>query len=288
MPLGSADAFAVLAGGGVASAGISTIYGDVGSGASRAVQGFPPGTVRGTIHDGDAVAAQAQADLSTAYDDATERTGGGFIIQGDIGRRTFSAGLYGSATSLEISSGDVMLDAQGDTNAIFIFRTVSTLTTTSGRRVILSRGTQTTNVYWLVGSSATLGAGTIFEGTILARTSITLLRGATLHGRALARDGKIALDENVIAFATLPEPPRFGPLSRSPGGLVTLVITNTPGRALRLESSANLIDWSAIATFTLAHSPGTVTDGSASPAVGRFYRVYYPSDIALRRADRPR
>jgi hypothetical protein len=111
-------------------------------------------------------------------------------------------GLYKSTSSLEISSGNLTLDARGDGNAVFIFQMASTLTTTSGRRVILTNGARAANVYWQVGSSATLGTTSAFQGTIMADQAITLATGATLNGRALARIAAVNLDGNAVAKPT--------------------------------------------------------------------------------------
>src|SRR5205807_2016485 len=109
--------------------------------------------------------------------------------------------LYKSTSSLEISSGDLTLDAQGDANAVFIFQMASTLTTTSARQVILSGGAKAANVFWQVGSSATLGTGSVFKGNILALASITVTTGATVEGRLLARTAAVTLDSNVVGLA---------------------------------------------------------------------------------------
>ena len=128
----------------------------------------------GAIHAGDPTAAQAQGDLTTAYNDAAGRTVGAIAVAGNLGGLTLTPGLYKSTSSLEISSGDLTLDAQGDPNAVFIFQMGSTLTTTVGRQVILSGGAKAANIYWQVGSSATLGTISVVKGNILALASITL------------------------------------------------------------------------------------------------------------------
>jgi hypothetical protein len=164
------------------------------------VTGFPPGILNGTIHAGDPAAAQAQLDLSLAYLDAAGRTVGSIGVAGNLGGQTLTPGLYTSTSSLEISSGNLTLDAQGDANAVFIFQMGSTLTTTSGRQVILSGGAKAANIYWVVGSSATLGTTSIFEGNILALASITLTTGAAVEGRALALTGAVTLDSNAVVI----------------------------------------------------------------------------------------
>jgi len=201
--LGASANFAVLAGPTVTSTGATTVNGDLGVSPGAAVTGFPPGLVNGTIHAGDSAAAQAQLDLTTAYNDAAGRTAGAVLVSGNLGGLTLTPGLYKSTSSLEISSGDLTLDAQGNANAVFIFQMASTLTTTVGRQVILSGGAKASNVFWQVGSSATLGTTSVFKGTIMADQSITLTTGATLDGRALARIAAVTLEANII---TIPAP----------------------------------------------------------------------------------
>jgi len=203
--LGGAGNFAVLGGStvtNVVSAGTS-ITGDVGLWSGSAVTGFPPGVIIGTLHVTDPTAAAAQSDLTTAYNDAAGRTLCPVTLTGaNLGGMTLYPGLYWSASSLEISSGDLYLDAQGDENAVFIFQMGSTLTTTAGRQVILAGGAKAANIFWQVGTSATLGTTSHMEGTIMADQSISMLTGATLNGRVLARIGAITLDSNVIVKPT--------------------------------------------------------------------------------------
>jgi len=201
VPLGSATTFAVLAGSTVTSTGATTVDGDLGVSPGTTLTGAP--TVNGTTHLGDPAAAQAQLDLTTAYNDAAGRTAGAIGVAGNLGGQTLTPGLYKSTSSLEISSGDLTLDAQGDVNAVFIFQMASTFVTTVGRQVILTGGAKAANIYWQVGSSATLGTISVFKGNILALTSITLQNGAAVEGRLLARTAAVTLDTNTI---TLPLP----------------------------------------------------------------------------------
>jgi formylmethanofuran dehydrogenase subunit C len=138
--------------------------------------------------------------LTTAYNDAAGRTVNPITVAGNLGGLTLPAGLYKSTSSLAISSGDLTLT--GDANAVFIFQMASTLTTTSGRAVILAGGAKSTNVFWQVGSSATLGTTSVFKGTIMANQSITLNTGASLNGRALARIGGVTLNGNAVVMPT--------------------------------------------------------------------------------------
>src|SRR4029077_16221945 len=156
-----------------------------------AMVGFPPGTLTGSMHGADPASAAGMADLTIAYNDAAGRTLAPVTLAGNLGGLTLPPGLYKSTSSLAISSGDLTLDAQGDANAVFIFQMASTLTTTTGRAVILSGSAKAANVFWQVGSSATLGTTSVFKGTILADQSISLNTGASLTGRALARAGAV-------------------------------------------------------------------------------------------------
>ena len=198
VPLGSATTFGVLASSTVTSTGDTTVNGDLGVSPGTAVTGTM--RVSGAIHAGDPTAAQAQGDLTTAYNDAAGRTVGAITVAGNLGGLTLTPGLYKSTSSLAISSGDLTLDAQGDPNAVFIFQMASTFTTTVGRQVILSGGAKAANIYWQVGSSATLGTISVVKGNILALASITLQTGATLEGRALARTGAVTLDSNTVGL----------------------------------------------------------------------------------------
>lgn len=206
--LKSAAGFAVLAGSAVSnSAGATVLNGDLGVSPSATVNGFPPGTVTGATHAADPTAAQAKIDLTAAYLEIQGRTTNSQTLPGNLGGLTFAPGLYTNSTSVLISGAgpgnNVTLDAQGDANASFIFQMGSTLTTGPGSQVILSGGAKATNVYWQVGTSATLDTTSIFKGNVLAQTSITLKTGATLEGRALAQNGAVTLDTNTV---TTPAP----------------------------------------------------------------------------------
>ena len=194
--------FSVLAGSTVTNTGSTTVSGDVGVSPGTAVTGFPPGLAGGTIHKADGAAAQAQAALALGYIDAAGRSGG-TSVAGDLVGKTFTAGVYKSTSSLA-NSGDVTLDAQGDPAAVFIFQIASTLITGSGSHIVLANGASACNVFWQVGSSATLGTNSVFKGNILALTSITITTGVHLEGRALARNGAVTLDSDVITGCTCP------------------------------------------------------------------------------------
>ena len=190
---------AVLAGSSITNTGATNITGDLGLSPGTSVGGFPPGILNGTLRINDAIATQAKLDLTAAYNDAAGRTSTDIVtLSGNIGGLTLTPGLYKSTSSLAISSGDLTFDAKGNPDAVFIIQIASTLTTTSGRQVILSGGASASNIFWQVGTSATLGTTSVFKGTIMAMQSITLNTGATLTGKALARNGGITMAGNTI------------------------------------------------------------------------------------------
>jgi uncharacterized membrane protein YgcG len=214
--LGTATPFAVLAGSTVTNTGPSVISGDLGVSPGSAVTGFPPGqVVNGTIHAADAVAAQAQSDLTTAYNDTAGRTPADAVTS-DLGGQTLAPGVYKAASSMSLT-GTVTLDAGGNPNAVFIFQAGSTLITASSSTVSLINGGSPCNVFWQVGSSATLGTNTTFVGSILALTSATVRTGSTVAGRVLARNGAVTLDDNTITRPNCATTP--------PGGTTPPVVT---------------------------------------------------------------
>jgi hypothetical protein len=192
----------------ISSTGPTQINGDVGLNPGTA-QGIPPEQVNGTIHVTDQAIKDAQTDLLAAYNDAVSRTVTSQSLPGNMGGLTFTPGLYTNSTSVLISgagpSNHVTLDAQGDPNAIFIFKMGSTLTTGPGAQVILSGGAKASNVFWQVGTSATLDTTTIFKGNILAAVSITINTGSVVEGRLLGgsnSDGSVTVDASTVTVPT--------------------------------------------------------------------------------------
>jgi hypothetical protein len=203
VPLGTACMFGILAATpAVANSGPTAVTGDIGIYPAAAITGFPPGTMTGAEYAGDAVAQTAQGDLTTAYNFAAAAAGGA-ILPADIGGETLAPGVYkttSSQPSLGIT-GNLTLAGNG----VYIFQIVSTLTTASNNSdVILSGGATAEDVFWQVGSSATLGTTTTFAGTIMAQASISLDTGATLNGRALARTGGVTLLSNPVNVPSCP------------------------------------------------------------------------------------
>jgi hypothetical protein len=199
VPMAGASTLAILAGSAISNTGATRITGDLALSPGTSVGGFPPGILVGTQHINDNIATQAKLDLTAAYNNAAGRTCTDIVtLSGNIGGLTLTPGLYKSTSSLSISSGDVTFDAKGNANAVFIIQIASTLTTTSGRKVILSGGASASNIFWQVGSSATFGTTSVFKGTIMAMQSITFNTGATLDGRGLARNGAVVMAGNTI------------------------------------------------------------------------------------------
>lgn len=198
--LGAAASYAVLAGSTVTNTGPSTVNGEVGVSPGSAVTGFPPGLVsNGTIHGADAEALAAKAALATAFNDAAGRSSSAQIT-GNLGERTLIPGVYtGGALQL---TGTLTLDAQGDSSAVFVFQASSTLITASSSSVSLINGAGACNVFWQVGSSATLGTGSVMVGTVMALASISAGTNASIQGRLLAQTGAVTLDSNTFTRAT--------------------------------------------------------------------------------------
>jgi hypothetical protein len=197
--LATAENFVVLAGSTVTNTGSTVVSGgNLGLSPGTSVTGFPPGIVTyPAIQDvTDSAAAQAQIDLTSAYN-STAALSGAATLPADLGGLTLTPGLY-LITSTALLSNNLTLDAQGDSDAVFIFQIGSTLTTAGSTQVILANGAQAKNIFWLVGTSATLGSNSIFKGVIMANASITLNTGVTLQGRALARTAAVTLAGNTI------------------------------------------------------------------------------------------
>src|ERR1700722_12629145 len=260
--LGTAGSFAVLAGTTVTNTGPSSISGDLGVSPGTAVTGFPPGIVsNGTIHRADGVAGGAQSDLTTAYNDAAGRSPTANVPAFIGAGQTLAPGVYKASSSLDVG-GSLTLNAGGDPNAVFIFQAASTLVTDSASSVILTNGAQACNVFWQVGSSATLGTGSDFVGTILALTSISVNTGDTIAGRALARNGAVTLDDDTITSSSCATPPPTPPPTPTrparpptPPTSVAPTPTPTPTRPAPTPTSTTSVTPTPTPTVTTSPRP---------------------------------
>lgn len=208
--LGTTSTYAILAGSGITNTGTTTINGDAGGDVGSAPTGTFTGqasvTMSGTTHLADAAAILAKTDLITAYDDAAGRLPV-TRIPSELGGTTLTPGVYDSADGTFQITGTLTLDAQGDPNGVFVFKTASTLITASNSMVSLTNSARYCRTFWQVGSSATLGTNSTFIGHIFALTSITANNGASVQGQLLARNGAVTLDNNTITngiCATVP------------------------------------------------------------------------------------
>jgi len=281
--LGSAAHFTILATSTITSPDGGIINGDVGL-YPVGSQGISTNQINGTVYNGDAngIAQQAQADLNTAIIAASPAQLSGGINKGaDLGGQTLFTGVYWSSSSLEIT-GNLTLDGQGDPNAVWIFQMGSTLTTAAGgasappaSQVILINGAQARNVFWQVGSSATLGTYSIFKGTIMAAGAITMNTGSTLDGRALAHGAAVTYDGADGSLST-PAAPMFAGIARTATN-ATVILNTSPYFFVTLQSSPSLspANWTLMATNNPATNIWTFTDTNATPAVTqRFYRAF--------------
>jgi hypothetical protein len=271
--LGTAGAFAVLGASTVTNTGATVINGNLGLSPGGAVTGFPPGVVvpPGTMHVTDAVASGAQNDTTIAYNSLAGQACNFNLTGQDLGGLTLISGVYCFSSSAQLT-GALTLNAQGDPNAVFIFQIGSSLTTASNSSVNIINGGSGCNVFWQVGSSATLGTATSFKGNILALTSITLNTGAILSGRALAHTGAVTLDSNTISLtecsATLVLPPviadSFVPPAIGLGGTSTKSFTISNPNAVPLTGIAFT---DALPAGLIVSTPNGVTGNSGGGTI---------------------
>ena len=272
--LGTATSFAVLAGAGITNTGPTTITGDVGTFPTTTETGFGSVTIAGTNHGGDAVTQGAKTDLVTAYNTAAG-SGPTIPVVGNLGGQTLVPGVYNSASSLGLTGA---LTLSGGASDVWIFQAGSTLTTASGSSVVLIGGAQSCNIFWQIGSSATIGTGSAFKGTIIALTSITVTTGATIDGRALARNGAVTLDTNTISRSTCTtaatpttSPAATPTAAPTVGASATPAATPTPGPSataapLATPTVAPTASPIAAAAPTVAPTTAAVAAGQRLPA----------------------
>ena len=197
--LGTADPFGVLAASTVTNTGPSTVGGDLGLYPGTSIVGFPPGNILGTEHDTDGVALGAQSDTTTAYNQAAGEAPDEVLPSDDLTGLTLTPGVYQNASAVMLdTNGTLTLNGEGNPDSVFIFQVGSTLTTGTNSTISYINGAQPCNVFWQVGSSATLGTSSLFVGTILANQSISLSDTVTVNGRLLANNGAVTLIDDTI------------------------------------------------------------------------------------------
>ncbi|HUF97784.1 MAG TPA: ice-binding family protein [Ilumatobacter sp.] len=231
----SAD-YSVLAATTVTNTNPSVIGQSVGLSPGTSITGFPPGIVLppATIQAANAVTLQAQSDLTIAYDDAAGRDVEFSHPNPDLVGQTLLPGVHAATAMAPLAlSGQLVLDGQNNPDAVFIFQTDSTLITSTGSTIALINGASECNVFWQVGSSATLGSGSFFVGTILALTSITVESSVVVHGRALARNGAVTLDNNVFTQPSCEPATDLVPTATAPATTTTVPAT-TPATTVPL------------------------------------------------------
>jgi hypothetical protein len=264
VPMGTASSYSVLGASTVTNTGPTTMNGSLGLAPGTSITGFPPGLViaPGTTNNNNAAANQAQADLTAAYTNAAGRSIDA-TTTADLANLTLQPGVYSGPSKSALSlTGPLTLDGAGNNAAVFIFQTDSTLTTASSSTVTLINGAQGCNVFWLVGSSATLGTSSVFAGTILALTSITVTTNVTVRGRALARNGAVTLDSDTFSSPTC--------AAAVPAATTTTTSTSTTSttRPTTTTSTVRPTTTSTTAAGSPATVPGSVSTTSTIVAGG--------------------
>ena len=266
VPLGTASSFGVLAGAGISNTGPTTINGDIGTFPTTSETGTGSLTISGTNHGGDAVTQGAKGQLVTAYNVAAAE-GPTSPITADLGGLTLTPGVYNSASSVGLT-GTLTLNAGGDPNAVFIFQAGSSLTTASASQVSLINGAQSCNVFWQVGSSATLGTGSGFDGTIIAFTSITVTTDVSVSGRVLAQNGAVTLDTDTISVpaCTTTATTTVGATTTTAGGTATGSVTTTPKVEKSTTTTKPTTAKKTTATTSVPAGPGAKSPSTTVPS----------------------
>ena len=265
VPLATSGNYAVLGGSAVTNTGPSVLNGSLGVSPGTSITGFPPGIVvpPGTTDQTNAAATQAQAHLTAAYVDAAGRPIHA-TTTADLGDLTLQAGVYAGPGKGALGlTGPLTLDGANDPTSVFIFQTDSSLTTASSSSVVLINGAQACNVFWQVGSSATLGSGSTFAGNILALTSITVNNSVTVEGRALARNGAVTLDTDTFLRPSCDTTPVTTTTATTAPATATTP-TTAPDSAGTSTGTGPSTDTTETAPVTPTDSSTNVPDGSSS------------------------
>ena len=282
--LGAANNFAIMAGSTITNTGSTVVTGDLGLSPGTSVTGFPPGTVNGTQHIANAAAAMAKTAMITASANAAGQTPVS-TVPTELGGITKTAGVYTSAAGTFSITGTLTLDAQSDPNAVFIFKTASTLITAGASTIVLANGAQACNIFWQVGSSATLGMNSLFKGSILASESATLTSGAKVEGQVLAQNGAVTLDTNTVTKATcaaaivvpvptpVPTPTSTPVVVPTSTPVVVPVVTSTPATPVILPTVVPVV------TSTPAATPVILPTTTSTPVVAPVSSLELPVTV---------
>lgn len=277
VPMATAADYSVLGATTVTNTNPSVIGQSVGLSPGTSITGFPPGIVLApaTIQAANAVTLQAQSDLTIAYDDAAGRDVEFTHPNPDLVGQTLLPGVHAASAMAPLAlSGQLVLDGQNNPNAVFIFRTDSTLITSTGSTIALINGASECNVFWQVGSSATLGSGSFFVGTILALTSVTVESSVVVHGRALARNGAVTLDNNVFT-----QPDCTGATDLVPTATAPATTTTTPSTATTVLGAVTTTPGSPTATTPGSPIATTIPTGGGDETTTTF--IFEVTDITL-------
>jgi hypothetical protein len=267
----SAAHFTVLGRSTVTTTGGGVINGDVGLSPSGA-QGIPPSQINGVIYNGGPIAAQAELDLNTAFvASSPAQLPGGMNAGAELGGQTLAPGVYQSPSgAYGITLVDLTLD--GGPDDVWVFQMASTLTVEVGRKVLLTGGAQARNVFWQVGSSATLNTSSVFVGTIMASASITMNSESTLDGRALAQNGAVTFNGSGGSLP-MPAAPVFTSITFAPTNAATVVLSTTPYFPLSLQTSSDLLNWTTVSSETPETNIWSFTNTASPHATQQFYRA---------------
>ncbi|MEV7968938.1 DUF4082 domain-containing protein [Sphaerisporangium sp. NPDC088356] len=257
--LGSAASFGVLAGTAVTNTDLTSITGDLGVSPGTSVTGFPPGTVSGATHAGDATASAAKSDLVAAYNDVAGRTPV-VTVAAELGGTTRTPGVYTPTGGNFQITGTLTLDAQSDPDAVFIFR-AATLTTANASNINLVNGAQANNVFWQLTDSGTLGTFCTFRGNVLATNSVAVSSGAAVFGRIFALNGTATLQGTSNPPKTRVTVPNDPPTTTT---LTTSADPSRRGQSITLTATVSAVSGSVVPQGQVAFKDGATIIGSAN------------------------
>ncbi|RDW59179.1 hypothetical protein BP5796_12103 [Coleophoma crateriformis] len=267
--LGTAETFGVLGASTVTNTGNTVINGDLGISPGTAYTGFGPGIVNGSIHSADGVSHQAQLDIHAAYNTAEHLTPTRELTGLDLGGMVLLAGVYKFSSSAQLT-GTLVIDAKNMPNTQWVFQIGSTLTTASYATVFFANGAQPCDVFWQVGSSATLGTYTSFGGHVMALASVTATTGVSVNGGLFALTAAVTLDSNMVSNSTCAvagtscSQPSSSALTSSPAAPTSTSAVSTPNSSALASSSSQSSLSAAISSSMSSMYSSASSESSAS------------------------